>query len=352
MERLRVKVPQLGEGIHTVRVRSLLVQPSHSVKRDDPFAEVETDKATLVIESPVTGVVQEILCAEGDMIEVGSTFAWVDGSGDPAMDGAGAVDAGVQAGQRRVFRREAGPRNGAASPRQQAVAHQPTAATDAGLEILSPRQRLLAQHLREAHLSVVPASIEMELDWSAIEDIRRRISMAPPPTALELLGWAVTRAVGDHPRFRIQHQRGGPAVMSPHLDLGFAVALPDDELTTARVANADQGDFAAFVGKLRAAMRSAGAPNQSQAAAIRITDMSVFGVVRALPVIVAPAIATLFVGYPDWKPCRGDDDTLEWRRYARLVLSFDHCFVNGAGAALFLQSVIDYSLEVPGEAGQ
>ena len=162
MERVNITVPQLGEGIHQVRVISLLVKPSQQVNRDDPFAEVETDKATLVIESPVTGVVREILCQSGDTIEVGATFAWVDGV--PGGHDAKAMDAAVSSIKTPADRVKAAPivaqhpgvRNAVASPRQQALMRQgagqtgaPAAARDESGGLLSQRQQLLGQRLRE-----------------------------------------------------------------------------------------------------------------------------------------------------------------------------------------------------------
>jgi pyruvate/2-oxoglutarate dehydrogenase complex dihydrolipoamide acyltransferase (E2) component len=364
MERVNITVPQLGEGIHQVRVISLLVKPSQQVNRDDPFAEVETDKATLVIESPVTGVVREILCQSGDTIEVGATFAWVDGV--PGGHDAKAMDAAVSSIKTPADRVKAAPivaqhpgvRNAVASPRQQALMRQgagqtgaPAAARDESGGLLSQRQQLLGQRLRESHLATAVATIEMELDWTAIEANRRRFDTARMPTGMELVAWAAVRAMREHPSFRIQHRIGSPATLSAQVDLGIAVALPEDQLTTARVANADQTGFFGFLTKLRSAVETAGTVTRSQAASLVITDLSIFGVIRSEPVVVSPSIATLSIGYPDWKPCRGDDGAIDWRRHARLVLAFDHCFVNGAGASHFLETLIDYAVNsVPVDA--
>src|SRR5690606_2007998 len=45
---------------------------------DEPIVEVETDKATLEVPSPVAGVLTEQLFAEGDTVAVGAVVARVD----------------------------------------------------------------------------------------------------------------------------------------------------------------------------------------------------------------------------------------------------------------------------------
>jgi pyruvate/2-oxoglutarate dehydrogenase complex dihydrolipoamide acyltransferase (E2) component len=337
MGRVSVTVPQLGEGIREVRALAILVEPEQWLSRDEPFAEIETDKATVVIESPVTGVVQEILCRPGDTFQVGGILAWVNGHADAAEPPTDSVERRITSGQYGALR------NADASPRQQALLRRIGEATDVSTAPAldapgwqSARQRLLSRRLRDSHLSMVAASIEMELDWTAVERMRRHFDGALRPTGLELVAWATATAMATHSRFRIQRRTGGAASVSPHVDLGIAVALPDDGLATARIGRADALDFPDFVAKMRASVEAVSSAALSEDVSLVITDMSTLGVISAVPAVVAPAIATLFIGYPDWRPHRTPEGDLDWRRAARLVLAFDHCMINGAGASNFL----------------
>src|SRR5690606_2832715 len=73
-----VKVPAAGESISEVIIGSWLKAVGDSVAADEPIVEVETDKATLEVPSPVAGVLTEQLVATGDTVAVGAVVARID----------------------------------------------------------------------------------------------------------------------------------------------------------------------------------------------------------------------------------------------------------------------------------
>jgi len=83
-----VTVPSVGESITEVFVGAWLKQPGDAVKRDDPLVELETDKATVEVPSPVDGVLAEQLFAVGDSAQVGDVIARVEGAAGAEGDAA------------------------------------------------------------------------------------------------------------------------------------------------------------------------------------------------------------------------------------------------------------------------
>lgn len=77
------KLPDLGEGIHEGEVTAVLVSVGDRVAEGQPILEVETDKASVQIPSPFTGMVQEIKAKPGDVVRVGSALM-VFGGGEAA----------------------------------------------------------------------------------------------------------------------------------------------------------------------------------------------------------------------------------------------------------------------------
>ena len=73
-----VTVPSVGESITEVFVGAWLKQPGDAVKRDDPLVELETDKATVEVPSPVDGVLAEQLFEAGATAQVGDVIARVE----------------------------------------------------------------------------------------------------------------------------------------------------------------------------------------------------------------------------------------------------------------------------------
>jgi 2-oxoglutarate dehydrogenase E2 component (dihydrolipoamide succinyltransferase) len=79
-------VPQLGESISEAVVARWLKQVGEQVAADEPIAELETDKITVQLPSPVAGALSEQRFAVGATVKVGDVIGQVDASkaGKPA----------------------------------------------------------------------------------------------------------------------------------------------------------------------------------------------------------------------------------------------------------------------------
>ena len=76
------KLPDIGEGVVEGEIVAWHVKVGDSIKEDDQIVDIMTDKATVTIPSPTSGIVTELSGEVGDMIAVGSalvTFS-TDGS--------------------------------------------------------------------------------------------------------------------------------------------------------------------------------------------------------------------------------------------------------------------------------
>ncbi len=396
------KIPQLGEGLVGARVVTLFKSAGDAIGRDEPLLEIETDKAVMSLESPVEGVVERWLVSVEDDAEIGSvvcqiripaknapseTFApdapaetssnsHTNGNGNGQINGSESADANNGHGNASTSATEAGTiRNGQVSPRLRARAraegvspselekwsreengrlsdetlqahirrqNEEVASGEPFLErALSPRQARLAAHLERAWQGVVPAILEIEVSWEAIEgEVEVRRTGLARPTPLHIIAWAVVRAMRDHPRFCSTWKGGGLLREWKHVNIGFAVALDDDELAVASVSRAETLEFENFSVATRASIASVrGGEKPHGEAQFVISDLSRAGIVSAIPLVVPPATATLFVGTPFDAPQKTAEGGLRWEKRARLVLSCDHRLINGAGAAKFLRDL-------------
>ncbi|HEY6179533.1 MAG TPA: biotin/lipoyl-containing protein, partial [Kofleriaceae bacterium] len=71
-------VPALGESITEAVVSSWLKQVGDAVAADEPVAELETDKITVQLPSPVAGVLAEQKVAVGATVRVGDVIGAVE----------------------------------------------------------------------------------------------------------------------------------------------------------------------------------------------------------------------------------------------------------------------------------
>ena len=77
MSIVEVKVPDIGD-FQEVPVIELLVKVGDVVKAEDSLVTLESDKATMDVPSPVSGVVTEIRLKIGDKVAEGSLVALID----------------------------------------------------------------------------------------------------------------------------------------------------------------------------------------------------------------------------------------------------------------------------------
>ena len=62
---IEIKVPALGESVTEATVGQWFKKPGEAVKVDEPLVELETDKVTVEVPSPVAGVLSDIKVAAG-----------------------------------------------------------------------------------------------------------------------------------------------------------------------------------------------------------------------------------------------------------------------------------------------
>ena len=78
----QVLVPVMGEAIGEARLAAWLKHAGDPVRRGDELAELETDKAVLMLECPADGVLLEILVDAGAMVTTGQLLAHVGRAGE------------------------------------------------------------------------------------------------------------------------------------------------------------------------------------------------------------------------------------------------------------------------------
>ncbi len=96
--KINVVMPQLGESVSEGEVIRWLKHAGDAVRRDEALVEVKTDKATVEIPAPTSGVLSEIVVPEGETVQVGANIAVIESTSEAA---ALAVE-GASAGARKI----------------------------------------------------------------------------------------------------------------------------------------------------------------------------------------------------------------------------------------------------------
>jgi 2-oxoisovalerate dehydrogenase E2 component (dihydrolipoyl transacylase) len=79
-----ITMPQLGETVTEGTVAQWLKKPGDAIEKYENFVEVSTDKVNAEVPSPVSGVLREIICQEGETVATGAPIAVIDEVGVPA----------------------------------------------------------------------------------------------------------------------------------------------------------------------------------------------------------------------------------------------------------------------------
>lgn len=359
---------------------AVLKQPGDSVRRDEPIYQMETDKAVMDVESPYEGVLTEWLAEVDTILPIGGEVARMEVAAGveeiPAAHGA-PVAAAVAAtparepasgGQRRLdipprtraYAKEKGvseeqlaaiPASGSklmpadidaflsggvaavASSESDAYAEQP----------LSQKQRLLSSRLQRGSQLVVPGTITVVCNWEPIESLRARVKAGGgdfQPSSFTMFSYAVAKALADFPMFRSTLVGDGTLRTYKTAHLGIAVALPGDELVLAVVDDADTLEWRPFAERMRAQIDMArqGNDQANESVTISLTNMQAAGLRDAVPVVVPPGVATLFLG-ESYNGIDQESSEPRLKRYVNLALTFDHRLINGVGASDFLNAV-------------
>ena len=77
-----LKMPQMGYDMEEGTVVRWLKEEGAAVNRNEPVAEIETDKAVVEFESDSEGVLLKIVAPEGTIVPVGQTIAVVGNAGE------------------------------------------------------------------------------------------------------------------------------------------------------------------------------------------------------------------------------------------------------------------------------
>jgi 2-oxoisovalerate dehydrogenase E1 component len=317
-----ITVPIMGEGIRNAKIVSLLKKPGEQIQLDDELCEVETDKAVYPIQSSFAGVMGQWKTKIGDTVEIGQELGTIVTT-EPAF--AEQFDA--------------------AAKESSAVAAAVSAAEPDG------RGRHARHYNIEPALSptitrklnrVIPANLQIDARWNAIQEARQAVKKADPeqaPSPSVMIAWAVVRAMEQHAPFRRLILEDDQIVQNDNFDLGIAVALEGDRLATAVITNANQKSWPEFVSTYNETVAATrGGRVDAMNAPVVITSLGAFEVKAGAPIVVPPSVGTLFIGTAH-RELISNKNKNESAEVITLSLTFDHRVINGAGAAAFANEI-------------
>jgi len=329
--------PQLGEGVKDVKVVAFLKNLGDTVSKDEPLLLVETQKATMEIESPVTGIVHEYKAPLHGEVAVGKELITIRvANGMPSLSQLAPEKS--HAGK-NIPLQEIVLQNGTKAPKEKSDEYDE--------RLISNQQYAFLKAMRQSSHEI-PALIQSTIDDYLIRDLRKNFRTKfligkLVPTSTEIIAWCVLQAMQKYSRFRSTMLSDDKTIRQyKHASIGIAVGLPDDGLATVRISDDEYADFKEFITicKSKIAETKTGI-NHNGPHSVSISDLTALNIHWAMPVIVSPAVATLCIGKASGRSSLG--------KPYKFSLAFDHRLINGVGAARFLFDVQQTLKHLKGE---
>ena len=192
----RVVMPQLGESVHEGTISRWLVKPGDKVVEFEPLLEVDTDKVSAEVPSPVSGVLREILAKEGQTVQAGAEIAVVEVGADGEAPSEQPAEAPAAAAEvvppAPAAKAEPAPKTVAAPP----PAPQVAPVTESGEHRFSPAVQMQASELGVDLSKVEGTGIGGRVTKKDVEQFAAAAKAAPAPAAQPATP-AATPAEGD-----------------------------------------------------------------------------------------------------------------------------------------------------------
>jgi pyruvate dehydrogenase E2 component (dihydrolipoamide acetyltransferase) len=337
-----VRLPKLGETMDEGTIVDCRVAAGDHVKSGDVLFDIETDKATLEIESPADGFVKLIMAKVGNSYRVGTPLL-VIGQEDEQIS----EEFIKSLTQQHVPKAPSG-----ISPQAKIGSLPVIPAPKTGRRIPATRfHKLTAQKMLRSKQEIPCFYLTVRADVSELVAYRTKLNETSP-VKVAYSDFVIRAVAMGLERFPIMtgQLEGDSIRLADSIGVGLAIAAPEG-LVAPIVKDADKKtiiEIARYTRQLaERAKNNELTPEDLEGGCITVSNLGSLGIDSFIPIVVPGQCSILGIGRIK-DVCIPDDDHLGVRKIMSITLSVDHKVANGAYAAQFLDFV-KKTLEAPNE---
>ena len=382
-----VRVPTLGESVTEATVATWFKQPGDIVAVDEMLCELETDKVTVEVPSPIAGTLSEIVAAEGETVGVDALLAQISEGGAAAAPAAKAEAPKAQAAPAPAAAKDVEDAPSAKKLMAEnnltdvsgtgkdgrvmkedvlkalsGAAPAPAAAAPARAQSDDPREervkmtrlrQTIAKRLKESQNTAAMLTTYNEVDMTEVMSLRNEykdLFLKKHGVKLGFMSFftkACIHALNEVPEVNAEID-GTDVVYKNFVNMGIAAGTPTG-LVVPVINDADQMSFAGIEkaisvmgGKARDGKLSMA---DMQGGTFTISNGGVYGSLMSSPILNPPQSGILGMHKIQDRPM-AINGAVVIRPMMYLALSYDHRIVDGKGAVTFLVRVKE-ALEDP-----
>jgi pyruvate dehydrogenase E2 component (dihydrolipoamide acetyltransferase) len=393
-----VRLPQLGQTMEEGTIVNCLVKVGDEVKKGDVIFEIETDKATLEMESPADGFVKHILVKTDETLPIGEPLlvlgekdedvpqSFVDslkGGAATAPDAVQEAPASKAAPAAEPAKTEPTKPAGKimASPRAKKIA------ADLGIDLstvtgtgpggkiteddikaaadvklaptvrakvsqediklgqilpLNRLQKITAERMLKSKREIPCFYLTVRADVTKLVELRNKMNQdgGIKISYNDFIIKAVATGLEDYPIMTGQLE-GESIKLAETINIGLAISVPDG-LVAPILKDVNKKDVKQIASDSQALIEKARnnklAPTDLEGGCITVSNLGAFGIDNFIPIVVPGQCSILGIGQIA-DTCVPDNGNILVRKLMNMTLSVDHKVANGAYAARFLDFV-------------
>lgn len=392
-------MPKMGDAMEEGTLVRWLKQEGEPVKEGEPIAEIATDKATIELEAPASGILRGIRVPEGATVPINTPLAYILTEGETLPEESkrdGATPAPAAAPQvvappsevkaayapaaeerikasplaRKIARehgidlrllqgtgpqgriverdvlaylekmRPPAPAPVAAPP----VPPTPAPAGAARTEPLNRLRQITAQRTTEAKQTIPHFYLTMEIDMEEALALRAKLNSMEESFRIsvnDMIVKACAVALEKHPIVNASY-REGQLVYPDGIHIGIAVAS-EEGLLVAVVRHCEGKSLRRIAQEAQTLVQKAREgkllPDEMTGNTFTVSNLGMFDIDEFSAIINPPASAILAVGAVKKVPVVLEDGSIQPRARMKVTLSCDHRVLDGATGARFLQDL-------------
>jgi pyruvate dehydrogenase E2 component (dihydrolipoamide acetyltransferase) len=392
-------MPKMGDAMEEGTLVRWLKQEGEPVKEGEPIAEIATDKATIELEAPASGILRGIRVPEGATVPINTPLAYILTEGETLpeeskRDGATpapaaapqvvappsevkaayapAAEERIKASplarkiaqehgidlrllqgtgpQGRIVERDVlaylekmrppAPAPAAAPP----VPPTPAPAGAARTEPLNRLRQITAQRTTDAKQTIPHFYLTMEIDMEEALALRAKLNSMEESFRIsvnDMIVKACAVALEKHPIVNASY-REGQLVYPDGIHIGIAVAS-EEGLLVAVVRHCEGKSLRRIAQEAQTLVQKAREgkllPDEMTGNTFTVSNLGMFDIDEFSAIINPPASAILAVGAVKKVPVVLEDGSIQPRARMKVTLSCDHRVLDGATGARFLQDL-------------
>jgi len=327
------------------------VNVGDKVKKGDCIFEIETDKATMQVESPDQGYVKHLLVHVGRTLPVGKPVLILAGKDEVVPRNI------LDSLEKENLDSAQPPAVDQTAPPLYAPSQEPTAPATRSTELklgqtvnLTQKQKITAQKMLQSKREIPSFYLTVKADVTGLVRLRAQLnhSSRVKISYHDFIMRALALALQKFP-LMTGRLVGNSIELADNIDVGLAITVPDG-LVAPIVRNVDRKNIAQIAQNsenlIEKALNNKLAPPDLEGGCITVSNLGPYGIESFIPIVIPGQCSILGVGRitdtclpNDGRNYGPEKPGIVSRKLMSLTLSVDHRIANGTLAAQFLDFV-------------